>query len=283
MGRIVKTPSVATSRYVVVVPAVGRGEAAPYERHVPMPPMFEDEAPTGELEQYSADLGATEHEARSIVEAAETDAHTILVEARERAASIIETARQSAEHIEQGSRGEGYAAGSEEGRSAGRAEFDEALATLEEMIDSLRRERTRYVEAAEPELVRLAMTIAERILHQQIALDKSVVVEMARAALSRLLDRESVTIRVNPHDFETMREHREAVLALGEVKQMRIIEDQRVDRGGVVVETDAGSVDAKVSTQIREARRVLHIDDDVLLTPVSKDDEPKGASEAPQA
>jgi len=50
------------------------------------------------------------------------------------------------------------------------------------------------------------------------------------------------------------------MLALGETKHMRVIEDQRVDPGGVVVETDAGTLDAKISTQVEEAKRVLRLD-----------------------
>jgi flagellar biosynthesis/type III secretory pathway protein FliH len=90
---------------------------------------------------------------------------------------------------------------------------------------------------------------------------------MAKVAIARLVDRESVTVRVNPSDLERMREHRDAFLAAGEIKTFRVIEDQRVDRGGVVVETSGGSIDARISTQVNEAKRVLHIEDDVIVQP----------------
>jgi hypothetical protein len=48
---------------------------------------------------------------------------------------------------------------------------------------------------------------------------------------------------------------------------MRVIEDQRVDRGGVILETDAGSIDAKISTQLAQVRKILHIADDVVVLP----------------
>ena len=74
-------------------------------------------------------------------------------------------------------------------------------------------------------------------------------------------------MRVNPGDLERMREHRDELLNDGEIKNFRIIEDQRVDRGGVVVETDGGTIDARISTQVNEAKRVLHIEDDVIVQP----------------
>jgi flagellar assembly protein FliH len=136
---------------------------------------------------------------------------------------------------------------------------------MRELLEAARNERHALVTSAETELVKLAVGIAERVLHQQIALDGGVVVEMAKAAISRIVDRETITVRVNPADVERMREHRDELLALGDVKTMRVIEDQRVDRGGVILETDGGSVDAKISTQLAEVRKILHIVDDLVV------------------
>jgi flagellar assembly protein FliH len=141
------------------------------------------------------------------------------------------------------------------------------IAAIHNLVDMARAERHKLIETAEPELVRLAMGIAERVLHQNIALDRGVVVEMAKIAIGRLVDRESVTVRVNPADVERMREHRDDFLNAGDIKNFRILEDQRVDRGGVIVETDGGTIDARISTQLGEAKRVLHIEDDVIVKP----------------
>ena len=59
-------------------------------------------------------------------------------------------------------------------------------------------------------------------------------------------------VRVNPVDLERMRQHRDSIAGAGESKHLRVIEDQRVDPGGVVVETDGGTIDAKISTQIEK-------------------------------
>ena len=47
-----------------------------------------------------------------------------------------------------------------------------------------------------------------------------------------------------------IREHRNEIVAAGDVKNPLIVEDQRVERGGVIVETDAGTIDSKISTAI---------------------------------
>jgi flagellar assembly protein FliH len=146
------------------------------------------------------------------------------------------------------------------------------VATMRNLVDMARAERHKIMEDAEPELVRLSIGIAERVLHQQIALDRNVVVEMARIAIARLVERESVTVRVNPGDLERMREHRDDFLSSGDIRNFRVIEDQRVDRGGVVVETDGGTIDARIGTQMNEAKRVLHIEDEVVVQPADDRD-----------
>ena len=107
-------------------------------------------------------------------------------------------------------------------------------------------ERHKLIEEAEPELVRLAFGIAERVLHQQVALDRGVAVEMAKVAIARLIERDTVTVRVNPADLERMREHRDELIAIGDIRNLRVVEDKRVDRGGVVVDSAAGTIDARI-------------------------------------
>jgi flagellar assembly protein FliH len=133
------------------------------------------------------------------------------------------------------------------------------MATMRGLIEMARAERHKIIESAEPELVRLSVAIAERILHAHIAVEPAAVLEIARAAISRIVDRETITVRVNPADLELMREHRDHLMSMNDVDNMRLIEDQRVDRGGVVLETQAGTVDAKLTTQLREVRRLMAV------------------------
>jgi flagellar assembly protein FliH len=141
------------------------------------------------------------------------------------------------------------------------------LETMRGLVEMARVERHKTIETAEPEIVRLAVFIAERVLNQHVAVDGNAVLEMVRSAITRLVNREKVTVRVNPADIEMMREHRDRLMAMNDIDHMRIIEDQRVDRGGVVIETDAGTIDSKISTQLREVRRLLAVDDPITVPP----------------
>jgi flagellar assembly protein FliH len=183
----------------------------------------------------------------------------------------MEDAGERGNALVEATKNDAAAAGHAEGTAAADREMSDMMTTMRNLVDMARVERHKLMESAEPELVRLAVGIAERVLHQQIALDRGVVVEMAKVAIGRLVEKESITVRVNPGDLERMKEHRDELLDSGEIKNFRVVEDQRVDRGGVLVETDGGTIDARISTQLNEAKRVLHIEDEVVVSPSDRD------------
>jgi len=275
MGRVVKGSRISGERYTVAIPehtSASNGSVDDFasieiddsgDIYSPHASVTEPEAP-------GVDIEAVRAAADDVIDDATSRAEALLGDARDRARKLIEDAAMRASSLLDQAKTDGRKDGYQAGADAANREMSEMLETMRGLVDMAGIERHKIISSAEPEIVRLAMGIAERVLHQQIALDRGVVVEMAKAAIARLVDRESITVRVNPADLEGMRGHRDDVLALGDVKSMRIIEDQRVDRGGVVVETEAGTIDAKIQTQISEAKRVLHIEDDVVLTPVDE-------------
>jgi flagellar assembly protein FliH len=273
MGRVVKNARVNSQRYQVGVPRIESNGVhhddeelhfAPVSEAPPMPSVA---APEYHLAPAPVDVEEIARQAHQLVETAEQHAHALLDDAHERAQSLISDASTRAAALVEATKAQAHDEGHAEGMAAADREMSEMVATMRNLVDMARIERHKLIEEAEPELVRLAIGIAERVLHQQIALDRGVVVEMAKVAISRLVDRETVTVRVNPGDLERMREHRDDFLSGGDIKNFRVIEDQRIDRGGVVVETDGGTIDARISTQLNEAKRVLHIEDDVIVQP----------------
>lgn len=269
MGRVVKNASISSERYVVGVPTVASGspQTNGHAAHVEVDAAVVAAAPSAAPPVPQVDSDALREEAAALIDTAAGHAEELLKDAGVRAKGLVEEALAQAAAVTEAARNAGFETGREAGRSTAEQEMNEMLVTMRGLIDMARAERHKIIESAEPEMVKLAMGIAERIVHKQVSVDRDVVVEMTKAAIARLLEREVVTVRVNPSDLERIREHREEMLALGDVKHMRIIEDQRVDLGGVIVETDSGAVDAKIATQLEEARHILHIEDDVIVAP----------------
>ena len=268
MGRVVKNARVNTQRYQVSVPHLERPTSEEDDQAYVAP--HSDASELMELPSPQSppiDVDAIAKQARDLIDSAETHAKALLQDAFERASHLLAEAGERGDALVESVQSDARAAGHAEGTAAADREMNDMMTTMRNLVDMARVERHKLMESAEPELVRLAVGIAERVLHQQIALDRGVVVEMAKVAIARLVEKESVTVRVNPGDLERMREHRDELLNSGEIKNFRVVEDQRVDRGGVVVETDGGTIDARISTQVNEAKRVLHIEDEVIVPP----------------
>src|SRR5947209_6217464 len=278
MGRVVKGVQLRVERYQLHAPEVAPPieETAMSAGDFTSPddvafgeagaPLFD--APLGAPPpQPAVDAEAVRAEAHALLDDAARNAELLLADAHNRSRALIEDAAARADAIAQDARKRGRDEGFDAGREAADREMNDMLVTMRGLLEMARAERHKLMEDAEPELVRLALGIAERVLHQQVAIDRGVVVEMAKVAIGRLIERDSVTVRVNPADLERMREHRDELIAIGDIRNLRVVEDQRVDRGGVVVDTDAGTIDARVSTQLDEARKILHIEDDVIVEP----------------
>jgi flagellar biosynthesis/type III secretory pathway protein FliH len=271
LGKIVKGAGVAQETYLLKPPSIAPG----HPKYAPeLTPAFssfvEDVNGAVDLPQ-PVDLDATRIEAAALIDKASADAEALLNDAHQRALELVNDAVSRTNSIEAEARQNGYDRGLADGRNAAQAEMDEMLSTMRGLVEMARTERHKIIEAAEPEIVRLATAIAERILHQHVASDPNAVLDMTRAAITRLVNRETVTVRVNPADIETMRENRDTIMSMNDIEHLRVIEDQRVDRGGVVLETESGTIDAKVSTQLREVRRLLHVEEQLSIPPACKE------------
>lgn len=285
MGKVVKSAQFTDEKYVVSVPKIDAPlpeQAAPrdrYESHFQSAPDFDEIAQSPAPAAFAqaatpqVDWNAVRADAEAIIDRAAADAERMIREAESAALNIVSQAEARATAIRDTARDDGHTDGYETGKGAAEEELKPVISTFRELIESVRAARSSVISGAEPELVKLAMAIAERIVHTEIAENKNVVVENVRNALTRLVNREVVTLRLNPADMETIRQYRDSIVASSDVEHLRVVEDQRVDRGGVVVETEAGTIDAKIATQLREAKRTLLADDAIELDTSSGDAE----------
>ena len=152
--------------------------------------------------------------------------------------------------------------GEAEGRAAGlaqaRAEGQQALSALTAALAALQQTRAELLWALEQDAVELSFQLAERILAGVLSAQPERVVDVTRNALRRLTDRHRVTILVNPADLELVSESEQSLRGeLGGIEHCDVQADRRIGRGGAVVRTDAGEIDATVQTGLERAREIV--------------------------
>jgi flagellar assembly protein FliH len=178
--------------------------------------------------------------------------------ARDEAASIVGAAQAEADAIREAARAQGHAEGLAVGRDEFAAQAAPAIQALAESVAGAEAERDRVAGDVEAAAVDLALQIAEKALTAAIAVEPERVVDVVRGALRCLIERERVTIQVHPEDLPLVREAvGSLVQQLGGIEHIEVQEERRVQRGGAIVRSTAGEIDARIQTKLENAREIL--------------------------
>ena len=178
--------------------------------------------------------------------------------ARNEAAAIVAAAEAEAESIRERARAEGHAEGFAAGRDEFAAQAAPAVQALAESIVQAEADRDRIAGEVEAAAVELALQIAEKALTTALTVDPGSVVDVVRGALRCLVDRERVTIQVHPADLPLVRDAVDGLVQqLGGIEHIEVQEERRVQRGGAIVRSSAGEIDARVQTKLDNARAIL--------------------------
>lgn len=150
--------------------------------------------------------------------------------------------------------GQAYQRGRREGEAAARGALQPVIERLAQAIDGLAGLRGRAHKEAETELLKLAVAITRRILHRELSVDPEAVSGIMKAALERLRAQEIHRVRVHP-DLEAA--VRAALERFASSRSVQIVADRGRGPGDIVFETERGSLDASVETQLQEIGRGL--------------------------
>jgi flagellar assembly protein FliH len=155
----------------------------------------------------------------------------------------IESARRQA-------RAEGEASGLQRANQR----LEPILADLGAVLQELSQTRPRLRAELEEDTVKLALVIARRVLHRELATDPEAILGLVKAAFHKLNAREAHRLRLAPQDAAVLEEYRASLNLPG---TLEIARDASLPRGGVVFETSRGELDASVDTQLSEIERGL--------------------------
>ena len=156
---------------------------------------------------------------------------------------------------------DGVARGREEGRLAERQVLGTAAKAQEmrfigeaaRLAESFNIQRSRYFEAVEREVVRLALAIAARILRREAQMDPLVLSGAVRVALGQLSASTQVRLRVPPADLDLWKDTIVHLPNLAVKPEVVAGEDMRL--GECRLEAELGSVDLGLGSQLAEIER----------------------------
>lgn len=182
---------------------------------------------------------------------AQREAERIISEANLESARIIEQAEQSHQEIIEAATQEGFNVGYQEGREEAVKENAQLLAETTAALNKLHGAFPNAVKNNEEKLVRLAMEIAEAVIGEELQSRPEVALKTVERAVKRVSDLEKVIIKVNPLDLDLILPKQEYFRnLLPDVSEFVITGHYSIARGGCLIETNSGTVDAQISTQL---------------------------------
>ena len=186
-----------------------------------------------------------------IIEEAEKKAEEIIKKARAEAKKLIEETKLYSQSAFSQAERDGFVKGKEDGFEAGREEMSNHIKEAKNVLEQATKERDLLIRTIEPEMAKLAIRIAEKIIQTQVELNQDIVINMIRASLDKVKQREEVIIKVNQADLDYVKDRKDIFAKMIEgLKSLEIIVDPGVERGGCIIETNLGNVDARIAVQI---------------------------------
>lgn len=164
-------------------------------------------------------------------------------DARAQAHAIVALAHEDAARVREGAR--------EQGRAEGRAE---AAARLVDLAIA----RDRMLGELQAQAVDVAMLAAARIVGDELSARPERVADIVRPLLRRLRRARQVTLRVHPDDRAALESALPALARDTDLAGTVAIEaDPALARGGCVVTSDAGVLDARLEVRLDALRDAL--------------------------
>ncbi len=176
-----------------------------------------------------------------------------LNKAQAQAMKIRETAEKEAHD-------KGHAEGFKKGEQDAREEFQPCLKSAEDIIQEMSGFRKKMYSKVEREMIEMVISLVKKIIHFELSTRDDSIQEMIRLAVQSVLDKESMTIKINPADKEHAENFRPELQHLfGEIKNISFEASTGIDRGGCIIETNFGTVDARMDKLGEQIDKILHL------------------------
>jgi len=203
----------------------------------------------------------------------EEEAKEIILKANDEAKNIENDIKDKETRILNEARKKGYQDGWDEGYKKGSDEVDRLVERVQTILDKTIDKRNQIFIDVEQQIIDLILLIAKKVVKVISENQEEIVLNNINLALQKLKSKGDISIRVNLSDLDMTTKHKDEFIKNFEnIGNIKILEDTTVDKGGCVIETDFGSIDARISSQLME------IEEKILeLMPIQL--KPKGKGE----
>jgi flagellar assembly protein FliH len=150
----------------------------------------------------------------------------------------------------------GFRQGEKAGMEIAEKKVEAMMRRYSEAVLELGREKSNLYAQVEREVVKLALAVAKKIVHREIQADKEIIQTLVKVAMSHVAEKTAVTVHLHPLDYNFILE-RKAELSQNDRAggEISLLADKSIERGGCLVRTECGDIDARIDEEFREVER----------------------------
>ena len=226
--------------------------------------------PSAEEEAGQPSLEAKPRLDEELLQAAKQQAAELLAQANQEINEMkVRAERETAQEAErikaataEAAKQQGHAAGLQQGLDEAKRQMAEQLKQTADicnaMVAAAEQESSRVLLEAEPKIIELVLAISRKIICDEVEERPAVVLGLVRGALERVRDQNQIIIHVSPEDYEFILQSRQLLqTVVGAERSLTLTADSVLGKGGCLIETSFGTVEAGIDTQLESIRRVL--------------------------
>lgn len=147
---------------------------------------------------------------------------------------------------------QGFIKGEKAGIESGAKKLEPIINSFRDVIVKLEKIKNDLYRNAEKEAVELSMAIAKKIVCHEIAINREVVLNVVKEALTRITDHDQMHIKVNPEDLNIIKQAKpEFSDFLDKMQGVIFEEDKTIRSGGCFIRTNMGDIDARIEKQFQ--------------------------------
>jgi flagellar assembly protein FliH len=152
---------------------------------------------------------------------------------------------------------EGHKKGEETGHKKAADDYNKKIAEIQARVNAflkkLEEDKIGIFSNSDRICVRLACEFAKKVLHKELSTNADAILPVVKRALSLVAEKERIVIRVAKDDFETVSGKKDFWAPVTErLVNVAIELDDKIERGGCIIESNSGMVDARLGVQLAD-------------------------------
>ena len=168
---------------------------------------------------------------------------------------VLQDAEVQAQQLVEEYREKGYEDGMRQAQEVAKEELVPVMRNLQESIEKVQDIKNVILKQNEGEIIDLSLDIARKIIGAELTHNPAMVGTVVKSVLDRIDLSERITVKVNPEEYEHLMKAVPDYL-----KNAWIVADSSISKGGALVETESGTYDAQIATQLEEIEKKLKKD-----------------------